>query len=476
MTLYAGWTEKPVDPVENLRNLLSKISDEKNVTADEAAFVEEADAVYGSLDKTQKASVTKAERTKLNAAKKSLAANRKAAAKVSEMIAEKLPATPEALTLSERRAVTKAENAYEKLTDAQKTFLTEEETARLNAFIARRDFLTENEAKIKADEKAAAAAEKKIKALPKVAKIDYTDKEKIEAARAAYNDLTDDQKKLVTNLETLETAEAALEKALADVAEQQKNAEAVIEMIDALPETVEHDHDHKDHQAQIKQAREAYDALDKIGRGFVSKDTLKKLTTKEKALKKLVSQDTKDEKAAAKVIAKIEKLPAAEDVIVKNKSAISAARKAYDKLNENAKKYADDNTEAMQKLADCEAALEQAVLDEEAADAAEALIKKLPRAKRVKESDREQVQAAWDAYDALTAKQKTLISDKNVQKLLDCCEALGIETEEIDIEALQELQAERERAAIAIEQFVMAEGDEADEEVSEEVYDEADAE
>ena len=476
MTLYAGWTEKPVDPVENLRNLLSKISDEKNVTADEAAFVEEADAVYGSLDKTQKASVTKAERTKLNAAKKSLAANRKAAAKVSEMIAEKLPATPEALTLSERRAVTKAENAYEKLTDAQKTFLTEEETARLNAFIARRDFLTENEAKIKADEKAAATAEKKIKALPKVAKIDYTDKEEIEAARAAYEALTDDQKALVTNLETLTAAEDALKAALESVKEQETSAETVIDMINALPETIVHDHDSKEDQKTIAAAREAYDALDKIGRGFVSKDTLKKLTTKEKALKKLVSQDTKDEKAAAKVIAKIEKLPAAEDVIVKNKSAISAARKAYDKLNENAKKYADDNTEVMQKLADCEAALEQAVLDEEAADAAEALIKKLPTAKRVKESDREQVQAAWDAYDALTAKQKTLISDKNVQKLLDCCEALGIETEEIDIEALQELQAERERAAIAIEQFVMAEGDEADEEVSEEVYDEADAE
>ena len=476
MTLYAGWTEKPVDPVENLRNLLSKISDEKNVTADEAAFVEEADAVYGSLDKTQKASVTKAESTKLNAAKKSLAANRKKAAKVSEMIAEKLPATPEALTLSERSAVTKAENAYEKLTDAQKTFLTEEETARLNAFIARRDFLTENEAKIKADEKAAAAAEKKIKALPNVSKIDYTDKEEIEAARAAYEALTNDQKALVTNLETLTAAEDALKAALESVKEQETSAETVIDMINALPETIVHDHDSKEDQKTIAAAREAYDALDKIGRGFVSKDTLKKLTTKEKALKKLVSQDTKDEKAAAKVIAKIEKLPAAEDVIVKNKSAISAARKAYDKLNENAKKYADDNTAAMQKLADCKAALEQAVLDEEAADAAEALIKKLPTAKRVKESDREQVQAAWDAYDALTAKQKTLISDKNVQKLLDCCKALGIETEEIDIEALQELQAERERAAIAIEQFVMAEGDEADEEVSEEVYDEADAE
>ena len=476
MTLYAGWTEKPVDPVENLRNLLSKISDEKNVTADEAAFVEEADAVYGSLDKTQKASVTKAESTKLNAAKKSLAANRKKAAKVSEMITEKLPATPEALTLSERSAVTKAENAYEKLTDAQKTFLTEEETARLNAFIARRDYLDANEAQMKLDEKAASAVEKLIKALPKAERVDYTDKAEIEKARAAYDELTGDQKKLVSNLDTLTAAEAALRKALDDVAADKSAAEIVIEMIQALPETVVYDHDDKSDEAEIHAAREAYNALEKVGKNIVGKDNLKRLTNAEKALKKAVSQDTKDQKAAEKVIAKIEKLPAAEDVIVKNKSAISAARKAYDKLNENAKKYADDNTDAMQKLADCEAALEQAVLDEEAADAAEALIKKLPTAKRVNESDREQVQAAWDAYDALTPKQKTLISDKNVQKLLDCCKALGIETEEIDIEALQELQAERERAAIAIEQFVMAEGDEADEEVSEEVYDEADAE
>ena len=462
--------------VKDLRDMLAMIANEKDISANEESLVTSIESMYNSLSKEMQKEVTSAERKKINTAVKSLASNKKAAAKVSEMIAEKLPATPEELTLSDRSAVTKAENAYEKLTDAQKTFLTEEETARLNAFIARRDFLTENEAKIKADEKAAAAAEKKIKALPKVDKIDYTDKEEIEEARAAYEALTDDQKALVTNLETLTAAEDALKAALESVKEQETSAETVVDMINDLPETIVHDHDNKDDQKTIAAAREAYDALDKIGRGFVSKDTLKKLTTAEKALKKLVSQDTKDEKAAAKVIAKIEKLPAAEDVIVKNKSAISAARKAYDKLNENAKKYADDDAEAMQKLADCEAALNEAVLDEEAADAAEALIKKLPTAKRVKESDREKVQAAWDAYDALTEKQKTLISDKNVQKLLDCCEALGIETEEIDIEALQELQAERERAAIAIEQFVMAEDDEADEEVSEEVYDEADAE
>ena len=403
--------------------------------------------------------VTKAESTKLKAAKKSLAANRKKAAKVSEMIAEKLPATPEALTLSERKAVTKAENAYEKLTDAQKTFLTEEETARLNAFIARRDYLDANEAQMKLDEKAASAVEKLIKALPKAERVDYTDKAEIEKARTAYNELTDDQKKLVSNLDTLTAAEAALEKALDDVAADKSAAEIVIEMIQALPETVVYDHDDKSDEAEIHAAREAYNDLGKVGKNIVGKDNLKRLTNAEKALKKAVSQDTKDQKAAAKVIAKIEKLPAAEDVIVKNKSAISAARKAYDKLNENAKKYADDSAEVIAKLADCEEALTQAIEDEDAAEAVEKLIKKLPTAKRVKEEHREKVQEALDAYNELTAEQKELVTAKNQQKLFDCCAALDISVDggDIDLEALELQQEEASRQAAIIEQFVLAE-------------------
>ena len=86
-------------------------------------------------------------------------------------------------------------------------------------------------------------------------------------------------------------------------------------MIQALPETVVYDHDDKSDEAEIHAAREAYNDLGKVGKNIVGKDNLKLLTNAEKALKKAVSQDTKDQKAAAKVIAKIEKLPAAEDVI-----------------------------------------------------------------------------------------------------------------------------------------------------------------
>lgn len=56
---------------------------------------------------------------------------------------------------------------------------------------------------MKANEKAASAVEKLIKALPKSERVDYTDKAEIEKARTAYDELTDDQKKLVSNLDTL---------------------------------------------------------------------------------------------------------------------------------------------------------------------------------------------------------------------------------------------------------------------------------
>lgn len=450
--------EKNMD-VYILRGLLQEITDEKNVTESEKQFVQKAEELYEGMEPELKKLVTKEESRKLTAARKSLAANERAAKKVSDLIASKLTGEPDSMGLNDRRTITSVEMAYNKLTDAQKTFISEAEKATLDAFTARRDYLDANEAEMKANEKAASAVEKLIKALPKAERVDYTDKAEIEKARAAYDELTDDQKKLVSNLDTLTAAEAALRKALDDVAADKSAAEIVIEMIQALPETVVYDHDDKSDEAEIHAAREAYNDLGKVGKNIVGKDNLKLLTNTEKALKKAVSQDKKDQKAAAKVIAKIEKLPAAEDVIVKNKSAISAARKAYDKLNENAKKYADDSAEVIAKLADCEEALTQAIEDEDAAEAVEKLIKKLPTAKRVKEEHREKVQEALDAYNELTAEQKELVTAKNQQKLFDCCAALDISVDggDIDLEALELQQEEASRQAAIIEQFVLAE-------------------
>ena len=450
--------EKNMD-VYILRGLLQEITDEKNVTESEKQFVQKAEELYEGMEPELKKLVTKEERRKLTAARKSLATNERAAKKVSDLIASKFTGEPDGMGLNDRRTITSVETAYNKLTDAQKTFISEAEKATLDAFTARRDYLDANEAEMKANEKAASAVEKLIKALPKAERVDYTDKAEIEKARTAYNELTDDQKKLVSNLDTLTAAEAALEKALEEVADDQSAAEIVIKMIQNLPDPVVYNHDDKTDADEIGAARAAYNDLGKVGKNIVGKDNLKLLTNAEKALKKAVSQDTKDQKAAAKVIAKIEKLPAAEDVIVKNKSAISATRKAYDKLNENAKKYADDSAEVIAKLADCEEALTQAIEDEDAAEAVEKLIKKLPTAKRVKEEHREKVQEALDAYNELTAEQKELVTAKNQQKLFDCCAALDISVDggDIDLEALELQQEEIARQAAIIEQFVLAE-------------------
>ena len=450
--------EKNMD-VYILRGLLQEITDEKNVTESEKQFVQKAEELYEGMEPELKKLVTKEERRKLTVARKSLATNERAAKKVSNLIASKLTGEPDGMGLNDRRTITSVETAYNKLTDAQKTFISEAEKATLDAFTARRDYLDANEAEMKANEKAASAVEKLIKALPKAERVDYTDKAEIEKARTAYNELTDDQKKLVSNLDTLTAAEAALEKALEEVADDQSAAEIVIKMIQDLPNPVVYNHDDKTDADEIGAARAAYNDLGKVGKNIVGKDNLKLLTNAEKALKKLVSQDTKDEKAAAKVIAKIEKLPAAEDVIVKNKSAISAARKAYDKLNENAKKYADDSAEVIAKLAACEKALTQAIEDEDAAEAVEKLIKKLPTAKRVKEDHREKVQEALDAFNMLTEDQKKLVTAKNQQKLFDCCAALDISVDggDIDLEALELQQEEASRQAAIIEQFVLAE-------------------
>lgn len=450
--------EKNMD-VYILRGLLQEITDEKNVTESEKQFVQKAEELYEGMEPELKKLVTKEERRKLTVARKSLATNERAAKKVSDLIASKLTGEPDGMGLNDRRTITSVETAYNKLTDAQKTFISEAEKATLDAFTARRDYLDANEAEMKANEKAASAVEKLIKALPKAERVDYTDKAEIEKARTAYNELTDDQKKLVSNLDTLTAAEAALRKALEEVADDQSAAEIVIKMIQDLPNPVVYNHDDKTDADEIDAARAAYNDLGKVGKNIVGKDNLKLLTNAEKALKKLVSQDMKDEKAAAKVIAKIEKLPAAEDVIVKNKSAISAARKAYDKLNENAKKYADDSAEVIAKLTDCEAALTQAIEDEDAAEAVEKLIKKLPTAKRVKEDHREKVQEALDAFNMLTEDQKKLVTAKNQQKLFDCCAALDISVDggDIDLEALELQQEEASRQAAIIEQFVLAE-------------------
>ena len=104
----------------------------------------------------------------------------------------------------------------------------------------------------------------------------------VEAARAAYNALTADQKALVANYETLTNAETAL-KALQDAANKaaadKAAADAVAEKIAAIGTVT------KDSKAAIEAARAAYDALTAEQKALVT--NYETLTAAEKALANL---------------------------------------------------------------------------------------------------------------------------------------------------------------------------------------------
>ena len=88
-------------------------------------------------------------------------------------------------------------------------------------------------------------------------------KAKIDAAREAYSKLTEAQKKLVSNYQTLEKAEADYAKLVADKADQDA-ADAVIDLINGIGTVT------KDSKAKIDAAREAYDKLTEIQKKLVS--------------------------------------------------------------------------------------------------------------------------------------------------------------------------------------------------------------
>jgi len=138
------------------------------------------------------------------------------------------------------------------------------------------------------DQEAADAVLALFDALPAIDAITLDNKEAIEAARAAYDALTDEQKALVTpeDLAKLTAAEAALaaaEKAAAD----QVAADAVVALFDALPVVENITLDSKE---AIEAARAAYEALTDEQKALVTPEDLAKLTAAEEALAALESQ------------------------------------------------------------------------------------------------------------------------------------------------------------------------------------------
>ena len=113
----------------------------------------------------------------------------------------------------------------------------------------------------------------------------------------------------------------------------------------------------------------------------------------------------------------INALPVPKNVTVNDEEAIKAARDAYDKLTDEQKK--DPRlTEALNKLTECESALEEAKKsadDQKAADEMSAVINALPDDPA--KADADAAKAALEAYNKLTPAQKALLSDADQIKI-----------------------------------------------------------
>lgn len=298
--------------------------------------------------------------------------------------------------------ITAAREAYEELSREEKGYVTNYDTlAAAETELAR--------LKKEADDEAAATKViDLIKALPAVENLTLKDQEYVEAVRTAFGNLTDDQQKYVTaeTIETLELAEGQIAKLLDAAAVDQ-----LIEEIEALPTA---ENVTLENETAIENALAHCNALSKEQLEDLNKKSSESLT-KLKAVSEqlnILRQEAADQAAVDEVNEKLNKLPAAKDILFADQTAVTEARNAYDAL-EDIKEGLKDRVpaEALAKLTAAEERLE--TLQDEVDHVAE-LIEAIPAVDDLTAADADQVQEARDAYDALNNDQKQQLTDSGL--------------------------------------------------------------
>ena len=178
----------------DVQKLISNLPSPGKITLASASDVRTAKAQFDLLTDAQKTEISEALKKKLNDCYTAIT-DMEAAKIVSDAIAA-LPATP---TVDDIGTIRSAEEAYNKLTDNQKGYLTQREVDKLNNAVSVVSTLE------------VGYVYGLIAALPAKDAVTAQDRAKIDAARAAYNNLTEAQQKLVSNYSRLTDAEKALE-------------------------------------------------------------------------------------------------------------------------------------------------------------------------------------------------------------------------------------------------------------------------
>ena len=359
------------------------------------ALIDAARGAYDALTDAQKALVTNY--ATLTAAEKAYA-DLKAQAEADQAAANVVIGQIDAIgdvTLASEPAIVAARSAYDALTDAQKAFVTNYAT--LTAAEAKLDILKKQ---AESDEAAAKAVTDLING---IGAISYTTESKalIDAAREAYNALTDAQKALVTNYATLVAAEQVYEQLKAEAEADQKAANVVIDLIDQIGEVT------LASEPAINAARTAYNSLTSIQQELVT--NYGTLLAAETSLELLKQQATIDQAMADDVIARIEAIG---EVTYTNNcySRIFDARAAYDALSDVQKALVTNYatlTAAEARYAELEA---QAKAVEEAKTQLKALVSEAAELKAVAML---YSPASVEQIDAIIANAQQTIDDPN---------------------------------------------------------------
>ena len=380
-TFYASWTIKP-----EVQNAITKIDEIGTVTYSEESLTKlnAAQSAYDAVDAADKAGVNNY--STLEAGWDTYNAQKQAGA---DAVKDLITAIG-AVTLEKENDVVIAREAYDALTNEQKDLVTNYST-----LVAAEERLAE----LKENKAAADVVVNKINA---IGEVKYPDSyNSIKEARDAYDALTnDEQRGFVSNYATLTVAETEYENQKTSGVNNAKN------LIDAIGEVT-----YPDSGEAILIARDAYDALTAEQKTLVGEEYLAKLVDAEATYKSLDDNYKADQAdSLIALIGTVEDTKACKD-------KIDAARGAYDALT-------DEQKALVENYAVLEAA-EKTYGDLHSVNAVQALINAIGEVSYSDES-KAKIDAARDAYDALTDEQKasvnnysTLTHDEEVYKHVD---------------------------------------------------------
>ena len=285
------------------------------------------------------------------------------------------------VTLDKEDGIVAARSAYDGLTEEQKNMIDENA---LPTLVAAEERLAE----LKGNKAAADAVVAKI---DEIGTVSYPDSgEAISAARDAYDALTNnEQRSFVTNYDALVDAEQAYEDQKVDGA---NTAKSLIEAIG----TVE---DSEECKGKIEAARNAYDALTEEQKALVGPEAKAALEEAEAEYKSLHDQNQAD--AVEALISAAEHVECSPEF----KAKMEAAREAYDSLSDDQKELV-ENYSILTQVETVYGHIDQAVTK----------IDDIGTVTYSAESY-EKIEAARNAYDALTEEEKGLLPDAKLEDL-----------------------------------------------------------